>query len=354
MLTEPMRDRLRVGVIGLRFGSQVHIPAFRSDPRCDVIALAGRDAGKAADIARALDVPSSYADWRELAAAPDVDAVGIAVPPAAQPAVIAEAVRQQKHVFCEKPLAASVDDARLALLAAETAGVVHGIDFIFPEIAVWQQAKASLADGAIGRPVHFAYTWRTETYASRTNAPSWKNRPAEGGGVLGNFVSHVAYNIEWLLGRIRGFEGLVQPRDRRQGRGFDGVVRLENGVTGSLSVTTDAFLGSGHVVEIYGDEGTLVLHNSASDYVTGFRLSIGTRASGALECVLTHPHAGAAVDGRLEPVSALVRRFIDAIHGGRAMKPTLADGVRVQELLALAEAAEPGQQLAESPSHTIR
>ena len=348
-----MSRRLRVGVIGLRFGSQVHIPAFRSDPRCDVIALAGRDAGKAADIARALDVPASYADWRELVAAPDVDAVGIAVPPAAQPAIIAEAVRHRKHVFCEKPLAASVDDARQALLAAEAAGVVHGIDFIFPEIAVWQQAKASLADGAIGRVVHIAYTWRTETYASRTNAPTWKNRAEEGGGVLGNFVSHVVYNIEWLLGAIGAFEG-VSPRDRRRGRAFDSVVRLESGVTGSLSISTDAFLGSGHIVEIYGDEGTLVLHNPASDYVTGFGLHLGTRAAGALTCVLTHQDAGTAVDGRLEPASALVRRFIDAIHGGRAMTPNLADGVRVQELLALADAVEPGPRLAESPSHTIR
>jgi predicted dehydrogenase len=107
-------------------------------------------------------------------------------------------------------------------------------------------------------------------------------------------------------------------------------------------------------VEIYGDEGTLVLHNAASDYVTGFRLSVGTRAAGALACVLTHQDAGTAVDGRLEPVSALVRRFIDAIDGGRAMTPTLADGVRVQELLALAEAAEPGPRCVAGPTHTIR
>jgi predicted dehydrogenase len=349
-----MNRRIRVGVVGLRFGSQVHIPAFRSDPRCEVMALAGRDASKAADIARALEVPASYADWRELVAASDVDAVSIAVPPAAQPAIIAEAARHRKHVFCEKPLAASVADARQALVSAQAAGVVHGIDFIFPEIAVWQQAKASLAGGAIGRPAHFAYTWRTETYASRTNAPTWKNRPDEGGGVLGNFVSHVVYNIEWLLGGIRGFEGLVYRRDRRRGRAFDGVVRLENGVTGSLSVSTDAFLGSGHIVEIYGDEGTLVLHNSGSDYVAGFRLNLGTRASGALAGMATLQDAGAALDGRLAAVSRLVRRFVDAIHGGAAMTPNLADGVRVQELLALAEAAEPSPRFGESQTHIVR
>lgn len=348
-----MSRRIRVGVIGLRFGSHVHIPAFRSDSRCDVIAIAGRDASKAADMARSLDLPASYADWHELVAAPDIDAVSIAVPPAAQPAIIAEAARHRKHVFCEKPLAASVADARQALVSVEAAGVVHGIDFIFPETAVWQQARTLLAEGAIGRPVHFAYTWRTETYASRTNAPTWKNRPDEGGGVLGNFASHVFYNIEWLLGRIREFAGLACPRDRR--RAIDGVVRLENGIAGSLSVSTDAFLGSGHLVEIYGDEGTLVLHNSTSDYVSGFRLNLGTRASGALCRVYTGEDAGAEVDGRLAPVSQLVRRFIDAIHGGAAMTPDLADGVRVQELLALAEAAaEPFPQLAESRARTIK
>jgi predicted dehydrogenase len=346
-----MSRRIGVGVIGLRFGSQVHVPAFRSDARCEVIALAGRDASKAADTARRLELPGSYDDWHELVAASDIDAVSIAVPPAAQPVIIGEAVRHGKHVFCEKPLAASPAGARQALAAVKTAGVVHGIDFIFPEIAVWQQAKTSLARGAIGRPLHFAYTWRTETYASRTNAPTWKNRADEGGGVLGNFGSHVLYNIEWLLGGIREFEGLVCPRDRRRGRAIDGVVRLENGVAGSLSISTDAFLGSGHAVEIYGDEGTLVLRNSSSDYVSGFSLSLGTRASGALAPRLDDEGAGGEVDGRLSSVSKLVHRFIDAIHDGRAMTPNLVDGVRVQELLALAEsAADRFPQLTRDPA----
>jgi len=53
-------------------------------------------------------------------------------------------------------------------------------------------------------------------------------------------------------------------------------------------------------------------------------------------------------------VSTLVRRFIDAIHGGGAMTPNLADGVRVQELLALAEVvAEPLPQCTRSATRTI-
>ena len=163
---------VRVCVIWLRFGGQVHIPAFRQDNRCVVTARAGRDPSKAAALARELNVPASYASWRDLIEATEIDAVSIAVPPAAQPAMIAEAARHGKHVFCEKPLAASISDARQALNAVQSAGVVHGIDFIFPEIAAWQRARALMQEGAIGRVVHFAYTWRIETYASRTNADS--------------------------------------------------------------------------------------------------------------------------------------------------------------------------------------
>jgi predicted dehydrogenase len=334
---------IRVGAIGLRFGGQVHVPAFRSDPRCEVVALAGRDPAKAAAAARELSVPAAFDDWRDLVKAPEIDAVSIAVPPAAQPAIIAEAARHGKHVFCEKPLAASTLEAQAAFDAVRNAGVVHGIDFTFPEIAAWRHARSLIADGALGQVAHFAYTWRVETYASRTNAETWKNRPGEGGGVLGNFVSHVLYNIEWLLGRIGGFDGLVSPPGRRSGRAVDGVVRLETGARGSLSVSSDAFLGSGHLVEVYGDEGTLVLTNPTADYAAGFRVQLGTRASGRMACVFENEGGAPQVDGRLGPVSVLVRRFLDAIERGApmaTMTPNLADGLRVQELLALADAAQ--------------
>ena len=330
---------VRVGVIGLRFGGQVHVPAFRSDARCEVMALAGRDPGKAAAAARELNVPASFEDWRDLVKAPEIDAVSIAVPPAAQSAIVVEAARHGKHVFCEKPLAASTLDAQDALRAVQHAGVVHGIDFTFPEITAWRHARTLIAEDAIGQVAHFAYTWRVETYASRTNAETWKNHPLEGGGVLGNFVSHVFYNIEWLLGRIDGFDGMVCPQGRRSGRAVDGVVRLESGAVGSLSVSSDAFLGSGHLLEVYGDKGTLVLSNSTGDYAAGFRVHVGTRASGRLTCVFEDEGGAPQVDGRLNPVTALVRRFLDAIDGGAAMTPNLADGLRVQELLALADAA---------------
>jgi predicted dehydrogenase len=227
------------------------------------------------------------------------------------------------------------------LVAVERTGVVHGIDFIFPEIAAWRRARELLAEGAIGRVVHFAYTWRIETYTSRTNADSWKSRPGEGGGALGNFVSHVFHNIEWLIGPVRRIPVCACAKGSRTGRAVDGIVEVEGDVCGSLSVCTDAFLGTGHRIEIYGERGTLALHNPTADYASGFRLTLGTRANDALEAAPgIETESGA--DGRLTQVSRLVRRFVDAIERGEQTTPNLCHGVRVQALLARAAAAAAG------------
>jgi predicted dehydrogenase len=327
--------RLCVGVVGLRFGADVHVPAFRSDPRCDVSAIAGRDVAQTAEVARRLGVAYAFDDWRALVASPDIDAVGIAVPPEAQPPIIIYAAEQGKHVFCEKPMAASVTEARSALAAVERSGVVHGIDFIFPEIPGWRRAQELLVEGAIGRIAHFAYTWRMETYASRTNADTWKSRPDQGGGALGNFVSHVFYNIEWLFGPIRRIPMFACSTGPRTGRAADGLVEVEGNIAGSLSVCTDAFLGCGHRIEIYGERGTLTLHNPTPDYASGFRLTLGTRDNGAPAAV-PDVEAESGTDGRLTLVSQLVRRFVDAIERGDPMTPNLSHGARVQELLAMA------------------
>lgn len=323
---------IRVGVIGLRFGAQVHVPAFRTDSRCVVAALTGRDIKRTMSVARELGVPASYADWRALLTSDSIDAVSIAVPPLEQMAIIAEAARLGKHVFCEKPLAASVSDAESALECVRRASIVHAIDFIFPEIPAWRLTRKLLREGAIGAPRHFSYTWRIETFASRTKATSWKNRSREGGGAVGNFLSHVVYNLEWLLGGVDKIDNLPRSHSGLTGSFCDCIVHLAGGVHGSISISTDAYLGGGHQIEIYGESGTIVLRNSTSDYADGFELSVGTRENGRLE-VVSHDPSQSGVDGRIAPVGRIVRRFLNGIFEEGSVTPNLEHGLHVQRWL---------------------
>jgi predicted dehydrogenase len=84
---------IRVGIVGCNFGRAVQLPAFRADPRCEVIALAGSDAVRAAELARETNVPRAYGDWRTLVEDDAVQAVVIATVPTLQVQIAAQAER---------------------------------------------------------------------------------------------------------------------------------------------------------------------------------------------------------------------------------------------------------------------
>src|SRR5262245_6702804 len=81
-----------IGIVGCNYGRTVLLPAFRADPRCEVVALAGTDAARTAELAQAAGVARAFGDWRALVDDGAVAAVAIAVPPDLQPEVARRAL----------------------------------------------------------------------------------------------------------------------------------------------------------------------------------------------------------------------------------------------------------------------
>ena len=333
-----MSDPVRIGVIGLGFGQHVHVPAFRGDSRCEVVAICARTLERARRVADRLGVREAYGEAHEMFTRGQIDAVSIAVPPAVQPELVIAAAEAGKHVFCEKPMAVEVPTAAQALAAVQRAGVAHAMDFIFPEIEAWRQARSILEAGTLGKLRHAALSWRVETYAFAAGLDSWKTRSQQGGGTLSQFVSHSFYYLEWLLGPMARIAAHLMPRNGAGDARADLWLEMASGCPVTVSVAADAFLGSGHRLEIYGEQGTLFLENRTADYVNGFTLSVGTRASRAFSTQSSEPFSNP--DGRIGAASAIVRRFIDAILSGVPVTPNLTAGLRVQYLIAAARAAD--------------
>jgi len=330
---------LRVGVVGVGFGRAVHVPAFRADERCRVVGIGAATAGRAREAATALGIERAFDDWQELVASPDLDVVAIAVPPAVQPAVAEAAARAGKHIFCEKPAGAAVPQVERMVAAVAAARVTHGIDFFFPELDAWRKAKAVVEDGTLGRLHHATLSWHVETFAHRARRDSWKLRHEMGGGTLNNFASHSLHYLEWLFGGIRRLAARLTPTGGAGDARVDAWLEFQSGLPVSLSIAADAFLGSGHRLEVYGEDGALVLANPGPDYAEGFTLSLGTRGAPALAPVATGAPATGG-DGRIAAVRSVARRFVDGIASGTAMTPNLHDGLRVQVLMAALREAD--------------
>ena len=325
---------IRLGIVGSNYGCAVLAPAFRLDPRCRIVALAGARAERTVELAKASNIATAHAGWRDLVAAKDVDALAIATPPKVQPEIAVAALAAGKPVFAEKPMAGDLAAAQAMLKAAGRRPTM--IDFGFIEVAAWRRARDLIDTGRIGRLRHVAVTWHVENAATRLRTRNWKTDLATGGGALGNFVSHSLHYVEWLFGPLAGLSGRLSglPDDPDFQTNVICAFAFASGASGSYSMSCAAFAGSGHRLEIHGDDGTLILDNPTTDYMRGFTLTLIDRKSNAPVPVAVDDDEGdSGQGGRIAPVSRLAKRFLDAVEQGGSAKPDFADGYRVQFLM---------------------
>ena len=335
---------IRVGIVGAGFGVRVILPAFQTDKRCQVAAICTRTRAHAEETAKRHGIKRVYEDWRALVADPEIDVLAIAVPADIQPEIAVAAFGQKKAVFCEKPLAATLKDAKKMALAAQKARTTHAVDFEFPEIVAFQQAKQILAQKKLGRIRHVLLSWQMETYVNRHHIRSWKNEAQKGGGALQSFMSHSFYYLEWLLGPIQALNARLRGADGIEGSA-DSLclmrIKFDVGFYANATVSTHAIGGTGHRIEIYGENGSLFLENAANDSIDLFRLSLVLKNDKKPKNIsLKIPRKPKNVDGRIGAVSALVKRFLDGCETGSKIHPNLEDGFRVQELIEAAKKSD--------------
>jgi predicted dehydrogenase len=334
---------IRIGIVGCNYGRLVQLPAFRLDPRCEVVALAGRDAARTAELAKADGVRLAFGSWEKLVEHPDVDAVAIATTPNAQPAIAIRALELGKPVFAEKPMAADLAGAEAMAQAAAASGRPTMVDFGFCEVLSWRRAKALLDEGAIGRLRHVAVNWNVENYATRMRIRNWKTSAADGGGALGNFVSHSFHYLEWLCGPIVGMSTRLSGLPDQPSMETNAAISMafQSGAAGTIAMSCASYLGSGHRLEFYGEDGTLTLINNTRDYMRGFQLSLARRPAGGLTPmeIVDPVDLDFPSDGRIAPVSRLAAGFLDAIENGQPTWVGFARGLRVQALLDTARRA---------------
>jgi predicted dehydrogenase len=328
---------VRIGIVGCNFGRLVQLPAFRLDKRCEVVALAGRDAARTKELATAAGIPLAFGDWLDLIEHPEIDAVAIATLPSLQPDIAIRALERGKPVFAEKPMAADLVGAAEMVRAAQASRRTTMVDFNFCEVLAWRKAKELLAQAAIGRLRHVAVSWQVENYATRMRIKNWKSLGDHGGGALGNFVSHCFHYLEWFCGPIAGMSARLSglPDDPSMETTAHISLAFQSGAAGHIAMSCASHLGSGHRLEFYGEDGTLALVNDTADYMRGFRLSLGRRPASALAPVEVDDPLDRAFpsDGRIAPVSRMAAAFLDGIERGLPTSIGFAQGLRVQALL---------------------
>lgn len=163
----------------------------------DLVALAESDPERREEARRRVPRAAVFADYRELLAMTEIEAVVICLPNALHAEATIAALEHGKHVYLEKPLAVSLDEAQRVLAAWGRAGVVGMIGFNYRFNKLYQVAKRYLQSGKLGELISVRSVFST----SSQMLPVWKQTRQSGGGVLLDLASHHIDLVSFILGQ---------------------------------------------------------------------------------------------------------------------------------------------------------
>jgi len=287
------KPRLNIGLIGSGFMGQAHADAFRRAtllyPSLPLVphlyGLADATDELAAKAASRFGFETSTGDWRKLVTDPKVDVVDITSPNHLHCEMALAAIEAGKHVYCEKPLSVSLDEAERMSEAARRKGVKTLVAFNNIKTPAALLAKQLIARGDVGVPTRFR-GWFDQGFFNDPTLPwSWRcSRKDAGSGALGDLGSHVISVAQFLMGDIVEVAGQAQTFFAtrplpRAGSGYGAkagsdaaqvpvenedqiqcLVRFASGAGGTIEASR---IAAGKVFGVYwevsGTEGTIIM-----------------------------------------------------------------------------------------------
>jgi predicted dehydrogenase len=155
-------------------------PAIQAASNSQVVAIASRELGRAAEAATELGIQDAYGTYEELLVADNVDAVYVPLPNDMHAEWVFKAAAAGKHILCEKPLAMSAQEASEMVAACGDAGVKLQEAFMYRHHPSWVEAVRLVRSGAIGE-LQAVQSWFSYANDDPTNI---RNRVENGGGAI--------------------------------------------------------------------------------------------------------------------------------------------------------------------------
>ena len=261
-----------VGIVGLGVISGQYLDTLVGSSAVRITAVADLDRSRAASVAERID-GCRVLTTDELVADDDVATVLNLTIPAAHAEVALAAIAHGKHVYGEKPLAATFGDARRMTDAAAAAGVRLGSA---PDTVLGtgvQTARAAIDRGLIGTPVSAAATWISGGHESWHPHPDFYYRT--GGGPLLDMGPYYITSLVQLLGPVVAVSGAAsRSRSEREiGSGpragervavevdthLAGILHHASGAISTVTMSFDGDASTAHPIEVQGVDGALVV-----------------------------------------------------------------------------------------------
>ncbi|MEM6889045.1 MAG: Gfo/Idh/MocA family oxidoreductase [Pseudomonadota bacterium] len=350
-----------IGIIGGGYMGKAHAVAHaavgaifntRLRPRLEMVAASS--AKSAARYRDAFGFCRAADDWQALVSDPAVDAVIIASPPETHLEITRAAASSGKPLFCEKPLGASVDDAREMTQIVEDAQIPNMIGFNYIRTPATQFARKLLLDGVIGDITWFRGEHTEDFYADPESPATWR-ATGDGNGAMGDLAPHMVNAALALMGPVREVMAHIETVHASRPGGTvsnddQGQVmcRFTSGTMGHLFFSRTATgRKMGYIYEIFGTKGAIRFNQEDQNSLWLYKTE-GPEAERGFRQILTGPEQPDYLPfcqgpghgtGYQDQIIIEARDFLEAIADGKSRWPTFRDGLEVSHVIAAARAA---------------
>jgi len=380
-----MSKSIGVGLVGYKFMGKSHSNAYRQVkhffPDCaftpEMTALCGRDEAAVKQAAIDMGWNGYETDWKKLVTRKDIGLVDVSTPGDSHAAIAIAAANEGKHVFCEKPLANTLTEARAMAEAVKKNGVVGMVNFNYRRVPAVQLAKRLIQEGRIGKIYHWRSVYLQDWIMDPNFPLVWRlQKDIAGAGTLGDLGAHSIDLARMLVGEISEVTGMtetfIKQRPKLGGTttslGAVGtaemgevtvddaalfMTRFANGAVGTFEATRFANGRRNYnSFEINGSKGSIVfnlermnelqvLFNDDAADVQGFRTILVTEG--------VHPYMSAwwpagHIIGWEHTFTHGVYDLINGIAKNVSPEPTFDDGVRCQAVLDAIETSASNKQ----------
>lgn len=311
-------NKKKIGIIGIGGIGARHAASTQQSAGALLVAGVDSDRAKREAFAAAYGVPT-YATAEELLAAVDVDGVIISTPPCHREALLRPLLEANRHVLCEKPLAHTLETAKVLLELGEQYGKEKiKIGFCHRFVGATLQARALIQSGEIGEVV-----WMNIVFASNTPEMQgrWMTDPSlSGGGAAMDNAGHALDLFRFVVGSDIEANGFY--RNSWQGRGEDSFVMAVQESRGAVGSILGSYVASTPRLmwEICGTEATLRF-----DYAGAGSEVVVISGNGSVK-VLEVPSARDRFRAQIDAWAA-------SMDGGESGLATLDDGYRISEMM---------------------
>ena len=307
-------DKIKVGIIGAGYIGGVHAGVLAKDERVQLVAVF--------DVAGERAVRLSRSTGADVARSPEeviesCDAVYVTTPNTKHTELATAAARAGRHVFCEKPMATSLEDARTVLEAASAGAAVFQVGHNRRFAPVYTLLKKMLSDECAPHSAH------VKMNRGELRKPEWVGDPEVTGGFLYETTIHMFDMMRFLFGEVSSLYALGTQHEYPESDDFSVLLRFRNGLHATLASSADAsWLFPFERVEVFCHHKTIATREMES-------LVCSDGLEGRHTISSMHQLAKEEKWGYVQED----RAFIDSIIRGELPPVTALDGYKSVELV---------------------